>query len=152
MGYADTDYGNGNDRKSTSGYIFHLNNNLICLGTKRQTTVALSSTEAEYVAVAHAATEFLWLKNLLLDFKIVCEPFIMYEDNQSCIKLLSKYEHKRLKHVDIKHNFIKDMVENKSMIVKYIPTDNQLADITTKSLPKEKFVRLRGAIGMNRLK
>ena len=150
-GYADADWGSGSDRKSTSGYIFQLNNNLVCWGTKRQTTVAQSSTEAEYVALAHAATEFLWLKKLLLNFKITCEPFVMFEDNQSCIKLLTKYEHKRLKHIDIKYNFLKDLVDNKLMSIKYVSTENQLADIMTKGLSGERFVKLRLKIGVSLL-
>ena len=75
----------------------------------------------------------------------------MFEDNQYCIKLLSKYEHKRLKHVDIKFNFIKDLVEERIMVVKYVPTDNQLADIMTKGLPGENFVKLRNQLGMSQV-
>ena len=73
----------------------------------------------------------------------------MFEDNQIYIKLLSKYEHKRLKHVDIKFNFIKDLVEDGIMIVEYVPTGDQIADVMTKGLPSEKFVKLRNQLGMS---
>ena len=72
----------------------------------------------------------------------------MFEGNQSCIKLLTKYEHKRLKHIDIKYNFIKDLVEEGIMNVKYISTEGQIAHIMTKGLPKERFEKLRKEMGM----
>jgi len=67
--------------------------------TRKQPTVALSSTEAEYVALASAVTELIWLKGLMHDLDIhIEEPIIVYEDNQSCIHLLDKWEHRGLKH------------------------------------------------------
>lgn len=61
-------------------------------------------------------------------------PVVIYEDNQACIHSLEKWKHKRLKHVDIKYNFVKDLLTNKQIEVKYIRTDVQTADIMTKSL------------------
>ena len=117
--------------------------------TRKQNTVALSSTEAEFVALATAGTEYLWLQNLLSDFDINCsEPVEIYEDNQSCIHLLSKWEHKKLKHVDIKYNFVRDLAEEKKIIVKFVCTNEQVADIFTKSLCGEKFFKFRDSIGL----
>jgi len=75
--------------------------------TRKQPTVALSSTEAEYVALASAVTELIWLKGLMHDLYIhIKEPIIIYENNQS-----DKLEHRRLKHVDVKYNFVRDMYQ-----------------------------------------
>jgi hypothetical protein len=111
--------------------------------------VALSTTEAEYVALAMTATELLWLKNLLADLGIDCkEPIKIYEDNQSTIQLLQRWEHKRLKHVDIKYNFIRDLKENNVIDVIYLNTKKQIADIMTKALPYEQFNKLRICLGL----
>lgn len=143
VGYTDADWGGNLDRKSTSGYLFKCFGNTICWTTKKQSTVAQSSTEAEYIALAMGATELLWLKNLLFDLEIGCEePIIIYEDNQSCIHLLNRWEHCRLKHVDIKYNFVRDLNEKKIITVKYINTTDQLADMLTKALPKAKLDKL----------
>lgn len=147
--YVDADFGSESDRKSTSGFLLQVFGNTVCWTTRRQTSVSLSSTEAEYVALATAAAELTWLKNLLVDLNINSNiPPTIYEDNQSCIHLLSKWEHKRLKHVDIKYNFVRDLHEKKLIKVVYINTKNQLADILTKSIPKIQFVKLRASIGI----
>ena len=91
--YADADYANSTDMKSTSGFLFKLYGNTICWATKKQSTVALFSTEAEFVSLASCAAEYLWLKNLLNAFKVkIDRPLKIYEDNQSCIACLTKWE------------------------------------------------------------
>lgn len=110
VGYADSDWAGATDRKSTTGYILEVFGAAVCWVTKKQSTVALSSTEAEYVALASAAQEIIWLKNMLNDFGVDCSaPITIFEDNQSCIHLLSKWEHRRLKHIDVKYNFVRDL-------------------------------------------
>lgn len=116
--YADADWANSIDRKSTSGYLYKLYGNTICWATKKQSTVALSSTEAEFISLASCTAEYLWLKHLLNAFGIKSEPLKLYEDNQSCIASLNKWEHKRLKHVDIKYNFVRDLYKIKEIDVK----------------------------------
>lgn len=144
IAFADADWGNSEDRKSTSGYLFNLFGNTVCWQTKRQHTVAQSSTEAEFVSLAMCASEFLWLKNLLSEFKIVnADTVTIFEDNQSCIHSLKRWEHKRMKHIDIKYNFLRDLVDRDILRVKYVRTDEQIADILTKSLNASKFVYLR---------
>jgi hypothetical protein len=121
----------------------------VCWVTKKQSTVALSSTEAEYVALASASTELIWLKRLLEDFGVEFnEPIVVYEDNQSCIHLLKKWEHRRLKHVDVKYNFVRDLVNEGILNVTYIPSKEQKADILTKGLCLIQFVKLRLELGM----
>lgn len=151
IGYADSDLGgDATDRKSTSGYPFKVFGCLVSWNTKKQKCVAISSTEAEYLALAEAVKEGIWLENLLTDFGCAKTGFIVFEDNQSCIKLTSKYEHKRLKHIDIKYNFLNDLVINKTVKVEYICTKNQIADILTKCLVGELFVKHRYDLGLRK--
>lgn len=115
VGYADADWaGDRTDRKSTTGYIFKLFGNPISWRSQKQSTVALSSTEAEYIALSQSVSEACWLRYLLHDFEIfdryVC--VMIFEDNQSAIKVSKNPEfHKRLKHVDIKVHFIRDKIK-----------------------------------------
>lgn len=100
IGFADADWAGDKDRKSTTGFFFKVFGSVICWSTRKQTTVALSSTEAEYVALASASMKLVWLKNLLADLGIkFSKPIVIYEDNQSVIHLLDKWEHGRLKHI-----------------------------------------------------
>ncbi|XP_071643356.1 uncharacterized protein [Temnothorax longispinosus] len=93
--YADSDWAGSKNRKSTTGFLLEVFGNNVSWTTWKQTTVALSSTEAEYVALASAAAELIWLKNLRNDLLITCEtPVTLYEDNQSSIHLLNKWEHR----------------------------------------------------------
>jgi len=136
IAYSDADWGGSSDRKSITGYLCKVYGNTVCWTTKKQPTVALSTTEAEYVALAMTSTELLWLKNILIDMGVSWkQPIKIYEDNQSVIHLLQRWEHKRLKHIDIKYNFIRDLKESNIIDVIYINTKGQLADIMTKALP-----------------
>jgi hypothetical protein len=147
--YADSDWAGSLDRKSTTGFLLQVHGNVVCWSTKKQNTVALSSTEAEYVALACAAAELVWLRNLLRDMHVTYEDStIMFEDNQSCIHLLSKYEHRRMKHLDVKYHFVRDLAMSKIIDVKYIPSNEQRADILTKGLPRTSFEKLRLLIGV----
>lgn len=140
IAYADADWGNSEDRKSTTGYLYKLFGNIVCWATRRQTTVAQSSTEAEFITLAMYVTEWLWLKNLLQEFGITqANKITTFEDNQACIYSLQRWEHKRLKHIDIKYYFVRDLVDNGSIVVNYVRTEEQLADLFTKSLSADKF-------------
>lgn len=98
----------------------------------------MSTTESEYIAAASAAKEAVWLRNLLNDIGCRCEKaIILYIDNQSAIRLIKNPEfHKRTKHIDIRHHFIREKVEQGDIEVKYVPTNYQRADILTKALPR----------------
>lgn len=145
--YADADWASSNDRKSITGFLIEVYGAVVCWATRKQTTVALSSTEAEYVALASATSEAIWLRNLLQDFGLtVDDPVEIYEDNQSCIHLLKKWEHRRLKHIDVKYNFIRDLYSNKVIDVQYVASRDQKADILTKRLPAPQFIKLRSTL------
>jgi hypothetical protein len=112
-GYVDADWGsNPNGWKSQSGYLFTLCGGVISWASKKQRVVALSSTEAEYVAASLACQEAVWLRVLLEDISFVQnKPTMIKEDNQGAIALSKnpKY-HPRTKHIDIKHHFIQNTI------------------------------------------
>lgn len=151
-GYADADWaGDENDRKSTSGFVFKVYGSTVSWLSRKQATVSLSSTEAEYVALAEAACEAIWLQNLLkeLEMKFI-EPTIIFEDNQSCILIAEEPRgHKRLKHIDVKYNFIREVISSGKIGIKYIPSKQQTADIMTKGLSTKIFVDLRKHLGLS---
>ena len=150
-GYVDADWGsNSNGRKSQSGYLFTVCGEVISWASKKQSVVALSSTEAEYIAVSLASQEAVWLRSLLGNISFVQkEPTVVKEDNQGTIALSRnpKY-HPRTKHIDIKYHFIRDKVEKKELVLEYCPTEQMLADLLTKQLGKTLFQRLRGLMGV----
>lgn len=151
IGYADADWAGNADRKSVSGFLFKVLGSTVSWTTKKQSSVALSSTEAEYVALATAATELIWLKGLLGELGIDCpEPITVFEDNQACIHLLQRWQHSRLKHIDVKYNFVRELHISQKIEVKYIHTTDQLADILTKGLLKASFQNLRMRLGLEK--
>ena len=140
VGFCDADYaGDIDTRRSTSGYVFVLNDGAISWQSKRQQTVAASTTEAEYMAAAAAVKEGLWLRKLLLDFGFDIGPVSIMADNQSAIKLLrNPVTSARSKHIDVIHHFARERVLRKEVFFQYISTDKMLADMLTKALPSVK--------------
>ena len=112
--------------------------------------MALSSAEAEYMAASQAACEAIWMRKILVSlFGSHLDPTVIHCDNQSCIKLLVNHVfHDRSKHIDIQYHHIRDCVQRKIMLLQYIPTEDQDADILTKMLTKRKFEYHRGRIGV----
>lgn len=151
IGYADADYANDqNDRKSISGFVFKVFGSTITWSSRKQNTIALSSTEAEYIALSSAACEAVWIRGFLQDIGIKIEkPTKIYEDNQACIGIAEEpREHKRMKHIDVKYNKIRELVFLKMIKVLYVPSAQQLADIFTKSLPANSFEYLRSKLNL----
>jgi len=113
--------------------------------TKKQTSVALSTMEAEYGALAEVCREIVYIKRLLKDTgfeKFVSNPITVFCDNQSAIELSKNVVlHKRSKHIDIKLHFTRELVEKGEIVVQYLRTDLMIADILTKSLPKIRHER-----------
>ena len=154
VGYSDADWaGDRNDRKSTSGYCFLLGSGLISWRTTKQSCVALSTAEAEYVALSGAAQEAVWLMSLFKDLHFdKKDPMLIYEDNQSAICLAKNPKnHPKTKHISIKFHYVRDLVASDQIEVKYCPTSDMLADIFTKGLFAEKFCKLRLMLGVHSL-
>lgn len=139
VGYADADWARDDDRRSTSGHLFKIYNNTVIWKSKKQTTIALSTTEAEFISLCEASMEICWIVKLLKDLGISIEAVKIYEDNLSTIKAIKNPDQKRLKHMDIKFNFIKQKVEEGLINLEYINTQNQVADIFTKPVKKSIF-------------
>jgi hypothetical protein len=147
IGYADADWGGDTtDRKSTSGFCFFVNGCIVSWGSKKQSTVALSSTEAEYISLSLCVSEACFLVNMLRELNYFCEKrkAVIFEDNQSTIRCCNSLEQiKRIKHLDIKFHFIKEKIRDGTVEIRYINTREQVADILTKPLNKATFERLR---------
>lgn len=147
----DADWaGDKQDRKSTSGHIFLLGNSIVAWSSKKQTSVAMSSTEAEYIAASLASKELLWLRQLLIDMKVpVTKTINMYEDNQACIRLIeSEQQGARTKHIDVSFHHIRDLREKGLIDIKYCPSGQMLADVFTKPLPRETFEKMISSLGL----
>ena len=134
--YADSSYADDPDtRRSTSGYVFMLAGGPIAWKSGRQSIVTLSTTEAEYVSLTIAAREAIWIGKLLSEIGYAgrVKP-VIYEDNQPAIDLTHGVTagHHRTKHIDVRYHFIREQVDKGAMEVRYVPTDEQAADIMTK--------------------
>lgn len=145
-GYADADWAEDKkDRKSNSGFLFKYNGGAIAWACRKQSCIALSTTEAEYVALAEASQEAIWIRRLLDDFGEEQRlATTMYEDNQSCLKLIKNKRHSnRTKHIDTKYHFVRDLVEKGIINPQYCPTEDMIADLLTKPLGPKKMRDLR---------
>jgi hypothetical protein len=153
-GYTNADWaGDAADRRYTSGYAFTLGSAAIAWSSKKQPTVALSSTEAEYRGAAVATCEAVWLKRLLKDLhEEVSDPTVIYSDNLSSIQLAKNpVFHARTKHIEVHYHFVRERVLSGEVQLQYIPTDRQTADIFTKPLGLDKLRQFSGALGLRHL-
>ena len=155
IGYSDADWaGDIDDRHSTSGNVFSFACGAVSWLSKKQATVALSTAEAEYVALSTATQEAIWLRRLLADVGEPPEgPTEIYEDNQGAISMAKNpVGHARTKHIDIRYHFVREGVQDGAIALKYIATDEMIADILTKPLPKHRFQKLVTELGMKTVK
>lgn len=135
------------DRKSVSGYLIFVFGSAVMWASKKQVLVTRSSTEAEFVAADAAVCETLWFRKVLYELGIkLNQPTKIFEDNQGAIFMSKNPETKRTKHMDVKYNFIRECVEKGNIELQYISTQDQLADIMTKQIPKDQFQKLRDII------
>ena len=151
IGFSDADWaGDLDTRRSTSGFTFFIGNALISWSSRKQITVAKSSTEAEYVALSCATQEAIWLRRLLNEIHFITDlPTIINEDNQGAIELSrNPKHHNRVKHIDISFHFARERVASKEIEVIYCPTEKMIADVMTKPLPRDKFESFRSSLGV----
>ena len=144
--YADADWtGNPNDRRSTLSYVVFLGLTPITWVSKKQSIVSRSSTEAEYRSLASATAEVLWIRMVLKDLGVFLpDPPLLWCDNLSALALASNpVFHARTKHIEVDYHFICEKVVRRDVVVKFISTTDQIADILTKCLPSPGFTRLR---------
>jgi len=150
-GYFDADWGgDANEPRSTTGYVFFVGDGAMLWNCKRQPTIALFTTEAEYMATSHCTKEANWLRKLLADVGFVQEgATTIMCDNQGCIALAKNpTNHSRTKHIDIQHHFIRERLESGEICLRYCPTQEMVADVLTKALPKERHQKLTRSLGL----
>ncbi|GJU21710.1 hypothetical protein Tco_1155052 [Tanacetum coccineum] len=151
--YADVDHAGCQDsRRSTSGSAQFLGDRLVSWSSKKQRSTAISTTEAEYIAMSGCCAQILWMRSQLKDYGFDFNKIPLYCDNKSAIALCcNNVQHSRSKHIDIRHHFIREQVENRVVELYFVETNYQLADILTKALPRERFEFLLPRLGMKSL-
>lgn len=151
FGFTDSDYaGDVEDRKSTSGYVFLLSNGAVSWSSKKQPIVTLSTTEAEFVVAAACACQAVWMRGILKKLSLTqhgCTTLMC--DNSSTIKLSKNpVLHGRSKHIDVRFHFLRDLTRDGTMELMHCGTQDQVADLLTKPLKLETFLKLREQLGM----
>jgi Reverse transcriptase (RNA-dependent DNA polymerase) len=150
-GYVDADWaGDVNDRKSTSGFVFLLSGGAVSWSSKKQPCVALSTTEAEYIAATHALKEAVWLRCLLAELYVdVSSPTLLYIDSQSAMAVACNPEfHDRTKHIGVRYHFLRQLLTDSEIDFSYVPTIDQVADTLTKGLVRVKLESHALAMGL----
>ena len=151
FGFCDSDWGGSvDDLKSTSGYTFTLGTGVFSWASNKQKSVALSTAEAEYVSASTATSQAVWLRRIIEDFgEKQKEATPLLCDNKSAIAMSKNpVYHSRAKHIALKYHYIRDAVEENQVDIVYCNTEDQVADIFTKALARERFVYLRGLLGV----
>ena len=150
-GSCDADWGGDlDDRRSTTGYVFMLNSHVISWQSRKQTSVATSSTQAEYQSLSSATKEALWLRMFLeeISFKQQ-DATVIQQDNQLIISLThNPINHGRTKHIDIAHHHLRECIQKNEIKLAYCPTSNMIADIMTKPLTRIKFESCRSYLDL----
>lgn len=126
IGFSDADWaGDPNDRRSTSEYVFVMNGAAVSWKSRKQTCVALSTAEAEYVALASAAQETTWMRQLLSDLHHQQHgPTILYEDKQAAIAISrNSQSHTKMKHIDICYHYVREKAQDETIDIQYCPTN-----------------------------
>ena len=150
IGYSHADLDNC---RSTSCYLFELSGAAVNWRSKKQSCVALSTAEAEYMALVSAAQEAVWMQSLQNNLnEASVKSTLIYEDNQSitCMGKNPQY-HGRAKHIDIKFHYIREQVEKKAIQLESCESKNMVADMLTKSLLSSQFVKLREMLGVREI-
>ncbi|GKB19636.1 retrovirus-related pol polyprotein from transposon TNT 1-94 [Tanacetum coccineum] len=148
--YADAYHAGCQDtRRSTSGSAQFLGDKLVSWSSKKQKCTAISSTEAEYIALSGCCAQILWMRSQLTNYGFQFNKIPLYCDNKSAIALCcNNVQHSRAKHIDVRYHFIKEQVENGIVELYFVQTEYQLADIFTKPLQRERFNFLIEKLGM----
>lgn len=150
VGYVDADYANDeDDRRSYTGYVFMYGGAAISWESKKQRTVALSSTEAEYMGLSEACKEAIYLRNVYEELMSRPMTITLYNDNQAAQKIAhNPVYHKRTKHIDTRFHFIREVVERDVVQVKYVSTNDMIADVLTKGLDARKQMSCEEGMGL----
>ena len=137
------------ERKNTSDICHFLGHSLVSWHSKKQNSIALSTGEAEYIAVSLCCAQILWMKQTLSDFNLSFEHVPIKCDNTSAI-IISKnlVQHSRTKHIEIRHHFLRDHAKKDDITLEFVSTKDQFANIFMKPLSEEQFVDIRRQLGV----
>ena len=150
--FVDADYGGCKDtRRSTSGYVFMMAGGPVTWSSKRQATVALSTVEAEYVAMSRCAQQMVWMHSWLSEVGVdYSTPGLIRGDNRGAIALTKNTrDHSKIKHIDIRHHYIRDLVQSGNIIFEQVSSTDNLADLFTKSLPRDHHHQLLSTLNIH---
>jgi len=149
-GFVDSDYAGDLDKsKSTTGYVFTLAEGAVSWVSKLQSIVATSTTEAEYVAATQACKEAIWLQMLLEELGHKQEKIALFCDSQSALHLAKNPAfHSKTKHIRVQYHFVREKVEKGSVDIQKIHTKDNLADMLTKPINRDKFTWCRSSVGL----
>jgi hypothetical protein len=146
--YVDADYGGCRDtRRSTSGYVFLMAGAPVTWSSKRQATVSLSTVEAEYVAMSRCSQQMLWMQSWLDEVAIKYDkPGVIKGDSRGAIALTkTTKDHGKVKHIDIRHHYVRELVQSGAVVFEQVPSTDNFADLFTKALSRDHHHRiLRG--------
>ena len=150
VSYSDADFGGSRtDRKSTSGTCHFIGRSLVSWFSKKQNCVSLSTCEAEYISAALACAQVIYMQQTLCDFGFKLSKSTIFCDNSSTINLSKNpINHSRTKHIDIRHHFLRDSIEKDLINLEFVSSEKQLADIFTKPLNENTFIKLRRELGI----
>ncbi|KAJ3568720.1 hypothetical protein NP233_g5535 [Leucocoprinus birnbaumii] len=151
IGFSDSSYADCPDtRRSSMGYCFSLGSGVVSWSSRKQKTVSSSTTEAKYIAAGEATRESIWLRTHLNERKQPCDgATIIFCDNNGAITLTKDpIHHARNKHIDVRHHFIRERVENQEVDIWRVSSEDNIADIMTKPLVGANFERLRDGLGV----
>ncbi|KAF5785164.1 putative RNA-directed DNA polymerase [Helianthus annuus] len=152
--YSDSDWaGCPVDRRSTGGFVVYIGSNLVSWSARKQRTVSRSSTESEYKALADTVAESIWLKALLHELGVTTKssPTLWCDNLGATYLSANPVFHARTKHVEVDFHFVREQVAQGDLSVKFISTNDQIADVFTKPLSSQRFLSLRSKLQRNYL-
>jgi hypothetical protein len=149
--YANADWASQPHRHSMSGYTVLLHSSLVAWSARKQTIIALSTAEAEYIALTAVMREILYLQALIAElYEPVIPPIPVYCDNQGALALTTNNKfHTRTKHIDIRYHYVRSLVRSGLLDLQYCPTEDNIADIFTKVLPRLRLTKLRAGLRLD---
>ena len=151
MAYTDSDWAaNEIWQRSVTGYFFKLADGIVSWCSHAQKTVALSSTEAEYMAISDCSRQVVWIKTMIEELGIKLKAIPIYSDNQGSIFIASNpVQESRTKHIDIQYHYICEVVSAKKVELMFVPGEMNPTDMFTKNLGKIKFIKFRNHLGLD---
>jgi hypothetical protein len=149
--YADADWASQPHRHSMLGYTVLLHSSLVAWSARKQTIIALSTAKAEYIALTAVMHEILYLQALIAElYEPVIPPIPVYCDNQGAVALTTNNKfHTHTKHIDIRYHYVRSLVQSRLLDLQYCPTEDNIANIFTKALPRPRLTMLRAGLRLD---